>query len=80
MVLRRIQDDTGLYKLNSRWEGHFIVHKVTGPGSYHLRYPDGQEVPNSWNIEHLRRFHPLSTGNIFYWRLILLVQLRFTGL
>jgi hypothetical protein len=58
MVLRRIQDDTGLHKLNSRWEGPFIVHKVIDPGSYHLQYPDGQEVPNSWNIEHLCRFHP----------------------
>jgi hypothetical protein len=58
MVLRRIQDETELHKLNLRWEGPFIVHKVTGPGSYRLQYPDGQEVPNSWNIEHLHRFHP----------------------
>jgi hypothetical protein len=43
------------------------VHKVTGTRSYHLKYPDGQEVPNSWNIEHLRHFHPWSTGDIFYW-------------
>jgi hypothetical protein len=43
------------------------VHKVTGPGSYRLGYLDGQEVPNSWNIEHLLRFHPWSTGDIFYW-------------
>jgi hypothetical protein len=47
MVLCRIQDETGLHKLNSRGEGPFIVHKVTGPGSYRLQYPDGQEVPNS---------------------------------
>ena len=53
MVLRRIQDETGLYKLNSRWEGPFIVSKVTRPRSYRLIYLDGQEVPNSWNIEHL---------------------------
>jgi hypothetical protein len=32
MFLRRIQDEIGLHKLNSRWEGPFIVHKVTGPG------------------------------------------------
>jgi hypothetical protein len=57
MVLRHIQDDIGLHKLNSRWEGPFIVHKVTSPGSYRLQYSDGQEVPNSWNIEHLRHFH-----------------------
>jgi hypothetical protein len=36
MVLRWIQDDTGLHKLNSRWEGPFIMHKVTGSGSYRL--------------------------------------------
>jgi hypothetical protein len=58
MVLRRIQVDTGPHKLNSRWEEPFIVHKVTGPESYRLQYPDGQEVPNSLSIEHLRRFHP----------------------
>ena len=32
LVLRRIQDETGLHKLNSRWEGPFIVSKVTKPG------------------------------------------------
>jgi hypothetical protein len=41
MVLRRIQDDTELHKLNSRWEGPFIVHKVTDSRSYRLHYPDG---------------------------------------
>jgi hypothetical protein len=40
-VLRQIQDETGLHKLNSRWEGPFIVHKVTGSRSYYLQYPDG---------------------------------------
>ena len=58
MVLRRIQDETGLLKLNSRWEGPFIITKVTGPGSYQLIYVDGLEVRNSWNIEHLRKFYP----------------------
>jgi hypothetical protein len=58
MVLRRIQDDIGLHKLNSRSVGPFIIHKVTDPRSYILPYPDGQEVPNSWNIEHLCHFCP----------------------
>ena len=31
LVLQRIQDETGLHKLNSRWEGPFIVSKVTRP-------------------------------------------------
>jgi hypothetical protein len=58
LVLRRVQDESGLHKLNSRWEGPFIVKRVTRPGSYQLRHPDGQDVPNSWNIQHLRRFYP----------------------
>ena len=56
MVLRHIQDETGLHKLNSRWEGPFIISKVTRPGSYRQIYPEGQEVPNSWNIQHLQSF------------------------
>jgi len=47
LVLRRIQDETGLHKLNSRWEGPFIVTKVTRPGSYRITDADGNEVPNS---------------------------------
>ena len=58
LVLQRIQDEMGLHKLNSRWEGPFIVSKVTRPGSYRITDADGNEVPNSWNIEHLRRFYP----------------------
>ena len=58
LVLRRIQDETGLHKLNSRWEGPFIISKVTRPRSYRITDVDGNEVPNSWNIEHLRRFYP----------------------
>jgi len=60
LVLWRIQDETGLHKLNSRVEGPFIVSKVTRPGSYRITDADGNEVPNSWNIEHLRRFYPWS--------------------
>ena len=47
LVLRRIQDETGLHKLNSRWEGPFIVTKVTRPRSYRISDVDGNEVPNS---------------------------------
>jgi hypothetical protein len=50
LVLRRIQDKSGLHKLNSRWEGPFIVKQVTRPRSYRLQYLEGQDVPNSWNI------------------------------
>ena len=58
LVLRRIYDETGLHKLNSRWEGPFIISKVTRPRSYRITDADGNEVRNSWNIEHLRKFYP----------------------
>jgi hypothetical protein len=32
-----------------------------------LQYPDGQEVPNSCNIEHLCCFYPWSPRDMFYW-------------
>jgi hypothetical protein len=58
LVLLRIQDESGLHKLNSRWEGPFVVKQVTRPESYRLQYPEGQDVPNSWNIQNLHKFYP----------------------
>ena len=58
LVLRRIQDETGLHKLSSRWEVPFIISKVTRPRSYRITDADGNEVTNSWNIEHLCKFYP----------------------
>jgi hypothetical protein len=58
LVLHCIQDESGLHKLNSRWEGPFIVKQISRPGSYRLQYPKGQDVPNSWNVQNLRKFYP----------------------
>jgi hypothetical protein len=58
LVLCHIQDESGLHKLNSRWEGPFVVKQITRPGSYRLQYPEGQDVPNSWNVQNLRKFYP----------------------
>jgi hypothetical protein len=51
--------------MNPRWYRATQAQLIMG--SYRLQYPDGQEVPNSWNIEHLRHFHPWSTEDILYW-------------
>jgi hypothetical protein len=48
LVLRRIQDESGLHKLNSRWEGPFVVKQVTRLGLYRLQYLESQDVLNSW--------------------------------
>jgi hypothetical protein len=58
LVLRRILTGEGRHKLSPPWEGPFIVAEVTRPGPYRLTQMDGTEIGNSWNIEHLRKFHP----------------------
>nr|AAQ56433.1 putative gag-pol precursor [Oryza sativa Japonica Group] len=58
LVLRRVQTRAGLSKLSPMWEGPYRVIGVPRPGSVRLATGDGTELPNPWNIEHLRRFYP----------------------
>nr|CAE03705.3 OSJNBb0034G17.13 [Oryza sativa Japonica Group] len=58
LVLRRVQTRAGLSKLSPMWEGPYRVIGVPRPGSVRLATADGTELPNPWNIEHLRRFYP----------------------
>ena len=58
LVLRRIQSTIGAHKLSSPWEGPFVVSGIVVPETYHLQRPDGTDVGNPWNIEHLRHFYP----------------------
>src|SRR5438128_6262103 len=57
LVLRRIQMRAGQSKLSPGWEGPYSIVAVPRPGCVCLAQ-DGQELPNPWNIEHLRRFYP----------------------
>nr|AAU90238.1 putative polyprotein [Oryza sativa Japonica Group] len=58
LILRRVQTRAGLSKLSPMWEGPYRVIGVPRPGSVRLATSDGAELPNPWNIEHLRRFYP----------------------
>ena len=57
LVLRKIQTTKDRHKLSPIWEGPFGIDHVSRPGAYILKQSDGTEVPNSWNIDQLRRFH-----------------------
>jgi hypothetical protein len=57
LVLCRIQNTEGLYKLSSPWEGPFTIAKVTEPGSYRLQTVEGEDISNSWNFDQLYRFY-----------------------
>ena len=65
LVLRRKQKTEGLHKLSSPWEGPYVVKEVTRPGSYRLSDLEGVDVPNSWHIEHLIRFYPWNTLDMY---------------
>jgi hypothetical protein len=58
LVLRRILNREGLHKLSPSWEGPFKVTKVCRTGSVRLATEEGMQLPNPWNIEHLRKFYP----------------------
>jgi hypothetical protein len=57
LVLRRKQKTEGLHKLASHWEGPHMIKVITRPTSYRLCDLNGVDVPNSWHIDHLRRFY-----------------------
>jgi len=58
LVLRRILNREGLHKLSPSWEGLFKVIEVCRPGCIRLAMEEVVPLPNSWNIEHLRKFYP----------------------
>ncbi|KAM0919737.1 hypothetical protein ACQ4PT_007914 [Festuca glaucescens] len=58
LVLRRILSREGLQKLSPVWKEPFRVTHTARPGAARLETEDGVQVPNPWNIQHLRKFYP----------------------
>jgi hypothetical protein len=58
LVLQWVLTRMGANKLSPSWEGPFRVTQVCHPGCVHVATEDGEQVPNPWNIEHLRKFYP----------------------
>jgi hypothetical protein len=57
LVLRLKQTSTS--KLESPWEGPYLVHEAIPGGAYRLRNPKtGVDKKNSWNAMQLRYFYP----------------------
>jgi hypothetical protein len=50
---------TSISKLESPWEGPYLVHEVIPGGAYRLRDPKiGVDVEKPWNAAQLHRFYP----------------------
>ena len=44
-------------KLGPNWEGPYAVSRIVRPCNYELQTEEGNTLPQSWNVEHLRRFY-----------------------
>ena len=61
LVLRKVVLATKISrhkKLVAKWEGPYVIAKVSKPGTYYLRTTEGMELMRPWNIEHLKKYYP----------------------
>ncbi|GJY67937.1 reverse transcriptase domain-containing protein [Tanacetum coccineum] len=47
------EKDTG--NLGPKWEGSYKVTEALGKGAYRLRYHDGKQLPQTWNVSNLKK-------------------------
>jgi hypothetical protein len=47
LVLRRVANPDTVGKLQLKWEGPVLVESSSRPGSYRLKYMDGNDIPRS---------------------------------
>ena len=57
LVLRRLGNASSVGKLQSKWDGPFLVKRSLRPGSYHLANIEGEELPHTWDTDNLRKFY-----------------------
>ena len=57
LVLKKDQRTKDKTKLSSPWQGPYIIVEIARPGAYRLAEIDGDILPNTWNIDQLRRFY-----------------------
>ena len=58
LVLKKVSQatkDPSQGKLGLAWEGLYEVIRHSKEGSYYPKSLDGQELPQPWNIEHLKK-------------------------
>ena len=60
MVLRKVSQatrDLAKGKLGPTWEGPYKVFHYSKRGSYYLKDLEGNPLPCSWNVEHLKKYY-----------------------
>ena len=60
LVLRKISQATknpSQGKLGPVWDSPYEIIRHSREGSYYLKSLDSQELPQPWNIEHLKKYY-----------------------
>ncbi|KAL0370512.1 UNVERIFIED_CONTAM: hypothetical protein Sangu_0369300 [Sesamum angustifolium] len=57
LVLRKPETSDPIGKLDSKWEGPYKVTEIVGTGAYKLQQMDGRNIPRTWNITNLKKYH-----------------------
>ena len=43
-------------KFSENWDGPYQIHEDAGGGAYRLEKLSGEEIPNTWNVSHLKLY------------------------
>jgi hypothetical protein len=57
LVLKKDIRTKDKYKVSTIWEGPFIIVDVAASGAYVLAEADGGMLPNTWNVDQLRKYY-----------------------
>jgi hypothetical protein len=60
LVLKKDIHTKDKHKFSTPWEGPFIIVDVAAPGAYVLAEVDGGMLPNTWNVDQLRKYCVIS--------------------
>jgi tRNA A37 methylthiotransferase MiaB len=57
LILKKDIRTRDKHKFSSPWEGPFIIVEEVAPEAYVLAEVDGGMLPNTWNIDQLRKYY-----------------------
>jgi hypothetical protein len=57
LVLKKDIRTKDKHKFSSPWEGPFIIVDIAAPEAYVLAKVDGSILPNTWNVDQLRKYY-----------------------
>ncbi|KAL0437706.1 UNVERIFIED_CONTAM: hypothetical protein Sradi_0478500 [Sesamum radiatum] len=57
LVLRKVEVQKPIGRLEPKWEGPYRITEIRREGTYKLTTLEGQEIPQTWSIQNLKKYH-----------------------